>query len=268
MLLLAGCAQLGPLPASEFAFGVLGDVPYSQSEVRKLDAVIERMNAQGLAFVVHVGDVGSSARTQACGDAWLEERQRQFAGFRAPFVLLPGDNEWTDCAKHGMDAQARLAAWRRLFCADVPGLAVERQPGHCENLRWQTGGMAFIGLNVPGGGNPDLADARMAATLEWLDESLSVAESRRATRIFLFLHADPRFERVGTGDAYARLRTVLATHAAWFKERLVLVHGDTHVYRDDEPLPGLRRLEPWGSPFVSWLRASVSGGELRVEAGW
>jgi len=254
---------LPPLPEAEFAFGVLGDTPYSQAEAVKLDAVIDRMNAQALAFVVHVGDVGSSARAQACGDAWLEARQRQFARIRHAFVLLPGDNEWSDCA----DAAQRLAAWRQRFCAAVPGLALERQPGRCENVRWQAGSMAFVGLNVPGGGAPALDDARMAATLEWLDESLSLAESRRAARIFVFLHADPRFERVGTRDSYARLRAVLATHAAWFKGRLVLVHGDTHVYRDDQPLPGLRRLQVWGSPLVSWLRVSAAEG-LRVEVGW
>ena len=243
---------------------MLGDVPYSSAEVEKLDALIGRLNAQELAFVVHVGDIGSSTRDEACGDAWLEARKRQFAWIRPPFVLLPGDNEWTDCA----DPARRLAAWRKLFCAEVPGLALERQAEHCENVRWHAGGMTFIGLNVPGGGNPDLADARMAATLEWLDESLSLAEQRGAQPMFVFLHADPRFERVGTGDAYARLRAVLATHAAWFKGRLVLVHGDTHLYRDDEPLPGLRRIEPWGSPLVSWLRATTAGGALRVEAGW
>jgi hypothetical protein len=247
---------------------MLGDVPYSEGEVRSLDRLIERINAQDLAFVVHVGDLGTSARTQACSDAWLEARREQFAKIRHPFVLLPGDNEWTDCEKHGMDPQSRLAAWRRLFCVGVGGLALERQPGHCENVRWQAGGMAFIGLNVPGGGGPDLGDARMAATLEWLDESLSLAEERRAHRIVVFLHADPRFERVGRDDAYARLRGVLATHAAWFKERLVLVHGDTHVYRDDAPRPGLRRLQVWGSPFVSWLRASLAAQSLRVESGW
>jgi hypothetical protein len=213
---------------------------------------------------VHVGDVGTSAAAQACGDAWLEARRRQFARFRAPFVLLPGDNEWSDCA----DPPQRLALWRRLFCADIPGLRLERQPGHCENLRWQAQGMAFIGLNVPGGGNPDLADARMAATLEWLDESLAQADARGAARLFVFFHADPRFERVGAADSYARLRAVLATHAAWFKDRLVLVHGDTHVYRNDEPVPGMRRLEPWGAPLVSWMRATVSGGGLEVDAGW
>jgi hypothetical protein len=257
--------QLAPLPEGQFAFGVLGDTPYSDSEARRLDALIGRINEQPLAFVVHVGDVGSSARTQACSDAWLEARREQFAKIRHPFVLLPGDNEWSDCAKHGMDPQRRLAAWRRLFCRKVAG--VERQPGHCENARWHADGMTFIGLNVPGGGSPELADARMAATLEWLDESLSIAEERRAGWIFVLMHADPRFERVGTRDAYARLRAVLATHASWFDGKFVLVHGDTHHYRDDAPRPGLRRLEPWGAPFVSWLRVAPNGA-LSVSAGW
>ena len=236
---------------------MLGDTPYSQSEVEKLDALIGRINEQELAFVAHVGDIGTSAATQGCGDAWLEARKRQFATIRHPFVLLPGDNEWSDCAKHGMDPQQRLGRWRQLFCRDVALLALERQPEHCENVRWSARGVAFIGLNVPGGGTPALDDARMAATLEWLDESLALAEQRGARRIVLLMHADPRFERVGTGDAYARLRAVLATHAAWFGSRLVLVHGDTHVHRDDEPRPGLRRIEVWGSPFVAWKRVQL-----------
>jgi hypothetical protein len=256
------------LAGDPFAFGVLGDTPYSEREVVKLDRLLERINAQDLAFVVHVGDLGTSGASRACSDGWLEARQRQFAKLLPPFILLPGDNEWTDCAKHGMDPQVRLAAWRRLFCHDAPGLALERQPEQCENARWFARDMAFIGLNVPGGERPDLSDARMAATLEWLDESLSIAEAQRATRIFIFLHADPRFERVGRDDAYARLRAVLATHAAWFKGRLVLVHGDTHFYRDDEPVPGLRRIEPWGAPLVSWLRATFAGDALRVQTGW
>jgi len=266
--LLCGCVQLAPPAGNVFAFGVLGDTPYSEAQARGLDGLIGRINAQPLAFVVHLGDIGTSARTQACSDAWLEARKRQLAKLRAALVVLPGDNEWTDCARHGMDPRARLAAWRRLFCADAFVLAFERQPGHCENVRWRAGDMTFIGLNVPGGKSPDLADARMAATLEWLDESLALAEARQAQRIFVFMHADPRFERVGTGDAYARLRGVLATHADWFGGRLVLVHGDTHLYRDDAPLPGLRRLEPWGAPFMSWLRVSFAGGWMQVDAGW
>ena len=35
---------------------------------------------------------------------------------------------------------------------------------------------------------------------------------------------------------------------------------------DDEPLPGVRRLEVWGSPIVSWIRGDVEDGELRFSA--
>jgi hypothetical protein len=268
ILLLAGCAPLAPLPEAEFAFGVLGDTPYSQAEVTKLDALIGRLNAQPLAFVVHVGDLGTSARDQGCSDTWLEARRRQFATIRNPFVILPGDNEWSDCANHKLDPQARLAQWRRLFCTPAPTLALERQPGYCENVRWHAEGQHFIGLNVPGRGANPAPDAHMTAVYEWLDESLALAESRQARRIFVFLHADPHFERAAPGDGYARLRQVLSTHAAWFKGRLVIVHGDTHIYRDDEPVPGLRRLQMWGAPLVSWLRVSASANALRAEVGW
>ena len=47
--------------------------------------------------------------------------------------------------------------------------------------------------------------------------------------------------------------------------QLLLVHGDTHRYRDDAPLPGLRRVEVPGSPQLRWLRASVRAGALRIE---
>jgi hypothetical protein len=268
LLLLAACAQLEPLPQAQFAFGVLGDAPYSQAEVRKLDDLIGRINAQELAFVVHVGDLGTSARDQGCSDAWLDARKRQFAAIRHPFIIIPGDNEWTDCAKHGLDPEARLAKWRSLFCTAAPGLALERQPGSCENVRWSAGNRYFIGLNVPGRSENKAPEAHMANVFEWLDESLARAESRRARHIFVFLHADPYFERGDPKDGYARLRQVLATHAAWFKDRLVLVHGDTHIHRDDQPLPGLRRLVVWGSPFVSWIRVSASDKSISTEVGW
>jgi hypothetical protein len=103
----------------------------------------------------------------------------------------------------------------------------------------------------------------MAAVFEWLDDSVAVAESRRLSSVVVLMQADP-FER-RSPDGFARLRNVLATHASWLKGRLVLVHGDSHVYKDDEPLPRLRRIEVYGSPFVSWLRGSIVSGELRVE---
>ena len=39
--------------------------------------------------------------------------------------------------------------------------------------------------------------------------------------------------------------------------RVLLVHGDTHHFRDDEPLPGLQRIEVFGSPHVRWAKARI-----------
>src|SRR6185295_5485353 len=51
LLLLAGCAGHEPAPANaKLIFGVLGDAPYSQSEVPRLDAVIGQLNAEALEF--------------------------------------------------------------------------------------------------------------------------------------------------------------------------------------------------------------------------
>lgn len=245
---LAGCASAPPVPPGAMTFGVLGDVPYSDGEIERLDNVIDQMNAEKLAFVVHVGDIGSSA--QACNDAWLAARKQQFSRIRHPFLLIPGDNEWSDCA----NPPERLAQWRKLFC--TTGLKVERQKSeYCEHVRWEAGGWVFVALNVPGNNNnvrhPEHA-ARMAAVHAWLDEAAALAQTRKG--LVVMIQANP-FVASLRRDGYASLRKRLGDLAS--TRKVILVHGDTHLYRDDEPLPGLRRIEVWGSPFVDWTRLGL-----------
>jgi hypothetical protein len=221
---------------------VLGDAPYSEAEVERLDLLIDEMNAQPLAFVVHVGDVGTSAL--ACGDEWLLNRRAQFARIRHPFVLVPGDNEWSNCR----DPVARLARWREIFC-DTP-----RE--FCEHRRWESGGWVFVTLNVPGHDNhvrhPEHGP-RMAAVLAFLAEAAAAAEGKSG--LVVLMQANPFF--TVPRDGFAALREKLGALAARRPGRIVLIHGDTHLYRDDEPLPGMRRFEVWGSPFVAWHRLRV-----------
>lgn len=248
-VLLAGCASLPPIPPGAMAFGVLGDVPYSAGEIERLDNVIDQMNAEKLAFVVHVGDIGSSAR--ACSDEWLAARKQQFSRIRHPFVLIPGDNEWSDCER----PVERLARWRELFCTTA--LKVERQEGeYCEHLRWEAGGWVFVALNVPGNNNnvrhPE-HKSRMAAVHAWLDQAAALAHSRKG--LVVMIQANPFVTLRGGG--YASLTKRLEELGTRFPGKILLVHGDTHLYRDDEPLPGLRRVEVWGSPFVDWTRLGL-----------
>ena len=243
-MLLGGCAQL-PLPPGEPSFGVLGDAPYSDAEVVRLDAVIDQMNSQPLAFVVHVGDIGSSAR--ACTDDWLLQRKAQFARIRHPFILVPGDNEWSGCR----DPLGRLQRWRQIFC-DSP-----RE--FCEHRRWESHGWVLVALNVPGHDN-NLRHAehgpRMEAVLSFLRLAADSAQGKNG--LMVFMQANPFFTL--PRDGFASLREALGQLGARMPGRVVLIHGDTHLYRDDEPLPGMRRIEVWGSPVVSWTRVPLTPG--------
>ena len=72
--------------------------------------------------------------------------------------------------------------------------------------------------------------------------------------------------RLGGANGFEGILERLRRLGAAMPGKVLLVHGDTHKYRDDEPLPGLRRIEVWGSPFVGWLRGSLRPGALTVEA--
>ena len=267
---LPACTSAPP-PQAAFSFALMGDTPYSQAQANLFDALIDGMNAEPLAFVVHVGDITSGRGP--CDDGWLEARKRQFSRIRHTFVLLPGDNEWTDCHRGGFDPLERLAKWRSLFCVPIPALGLERQSGAtCENVRWEVDGTVFAGVNVPGSNNnlgrtPDM-DAehaeRMRAVFAWLDEA--EMQARRSEGLVVMMQANPFRKPRSGSDGYAAMRGRLQRLAQAFPGKVLLVHGDTHTFRDDEPLPGLLRIEVFGSPHVRWLRASGSGGGFRVEA--
>jgi hypothetical protein len=250
----------------------MGDVPYSQPQANLLESVIDELNAEPLAFVAHVGDITSGRGP--CGDAWLEARKRQFARIQHPFVLLPGDNEWTDCHREGFDPLERLAKWRSLFCGEVALPAFVRQRGsHCEHVRWEAAGLVFAGVNVPGSNNnfgrtPQMDAehaARMREVLAWLEESLALARAR-GDGLVVLMQANPFLEPRGGGPrGFDPLLDWLSRAADETRGKVILVHGDTHRHRDDEPLPWLRRIEVWGSPHVRWLRARAAPEGLRIE---
>ena len=151
---------------------------------------------------------------------------------------------------------ARLRRWREIFC--------ERPAEFCEHQRWEAGGWVFVALNVPGHDN-NVRHAehkpRVQAVLTALEEAAAAAE-RRAGLVVL-MQANP-FLTIPR-DGFAALRNTLERLGEKSPGKVVLIHGDTHLYRQDEPLPGLRRIEVWGSPIVSWIRASASPGALRVD---
>jgi hypothetical protein len=293
LLALAGCSAHipPPLPSAfhpPLAFALIGDTPYSEGEAAALDAMIEQMNREELAFVIHVGDI--TGGQGPCDDQWLAARKRQFERSRHPFVIVPGDNEWVDCHRSGFDPMERLAKFREMFESGDESLGErkirlerqsERDAAHFreyrEHMRWIAGNVLFVGLNVQGSNNnlgrtPAMDAehrARMAAVFAWLGDSVRLAERHRLAGMLIFAQGDPDFEgkmRRKGSNGFADFRDALRDLALNFGKPVLFVNGDTHLYKLDQPLADPRtglplsnftRVVVFGSPQTRWIRGGI-----------
>ena len=286
-LLACACAASARSPEA-FAFGVMGDVPYSEREETAFLRMVERVNAQRLAFVVHIGDIKDGA--SPCTDALYARRKAQFDASRHPFIYTPGDNEWTDC-RYGRGALAdpidRLARVRRVFFDTPTSLGRRRiatavQEAYPENRLWMHGRVVFVTLNVPGSdnnvgydaANDDEARERDAANARWLRRAVDEALAGSAAALVVFIQANP-WQTERQPRAYAPFLACLTQAARRFAKPVLFVHGDTHTFRVDWPLvdasgpvANVTRLETYGSPFVGWVRVTVDPADpqpFRIE---
>ncbi|HCV23404.1 MAG TPA: hypothetical protein DGN59_08085 [Candidatus Latescibacteria bacterium] len=280
-------------PATAFDFAFIGDVPYSDEDSLRFNRLQERIDAEDVAFVLHAGDIKSGIAT--CSDEALQQRHDWFDRFEAPFILVPGDNDWTDCHREHAGAWSpveRLAALRRIFFTPpgrLPGgghLEVETQasdPAYAnypEHMRWQKEGVWFVNLHIVGSHNglrPFAArtpaddaevEERTAAALAWMRQSFMEASAADAPGIMVNIHANPRFEAhtdTLIHKAFDGFIQALREEVIAFGGPVVLTHGDSHYFRIDKPLTNVSgrrldyftRVESFGSPHMHWIRVSV-----------
>ncbi len=261
----------------------------------RFDNLIKDINRSRLAFVVHDGDFKSGS--SQCSDEVFNQRYDLFQTFRHPFIFVFGDNDWTDCHRAnngGYDPVERLFKLREIFTQGDRSLGrrtllLARQSDDPqyekfrENVRWSYGDVLFVGLNVPGSNNnfgrtPE-ADAeyfeRNAANLAWLKESFALVKDNGLRGIMIIIQANPfgltPADSVRTG--YNDFLTLLEAETIKLGRPVVLVHGDTHYFRIDKPLPAVidqprlenfTRIETFGSPNVHWLRATIDWRDPRL----
>jgi hypothetical protein len=127
---------------------------------------------------------------------------------------------------------------------------------YVENVMWQRKGVVFVTVNVPGGSNNDAdpwygapsataeqateAQQRTAADLRWIDRAFDRAEAEDAQGVVVVLPAD-MWDRDGgtTNDHlsnYEPFVRALATRTTALGKPVLLLNGDSHVYRSDNPL--------------------------------
>ena len=211
-----------------YAIGVWGDLPYS--DVQALTGVpnlIADMNKQDLAFTVHDGDlkagnsIPNSVTPTTCADALYTQALGYFNALRAPAILTPGDNDWTDCdrpSNGGFSSRERLDHERLIFFSTPFSLGQRRSRQQVqmeplclgvsgfvpcvENRRWTTGGVTYATLNVQGSCNnlcdtaPDPAEyaARNLANIAWMQATFQIAETRRSAAIMFIAQGNPGWD--------------------------------------------------------------------------
>ena len=284
LVLACGCATRPPPGA--FSFALMGDLPYNVLEEAKFEQLLREVDAErDLAFALHVGDFKGAG--VPCSDALFEHRRAQFDASRHPFFFVPGDNEWVDCRRPengGADALERLARLRQVFFAQPSSLGKRRLAAraqsaclappvegcgcgaHPENLAWSVGTVAFVTLNVAGSENNrgfdranDLeAGCRDAANGRWLGAAVERALAEGATELVVIVQANPWWSLHRGHDRFV---AQLQEAARRFARPVLLVHGDTHTYRVDHPLPGITRVETYGSPFIGWVKVTIAPGD-------
>ena len=286
---LAACSSDGegaaaPVPAGDrFQFAVIGDYPYTPEDVPKFDRLIDAINAEAPALVLHLGDISNVA----CTDAALNTTLAALGRFAMPVVYTPGDNEWTDCEGAGADPLQRLGRVRQLFFPSDQSLGrrtltVTRQSAeYPENARFSFGDIMFVAVHQVGSANgtgrsPEgdaEAAARADAGAAWVQAGFEAAAASKG--IVVFFQADPNFDlyRLGVRNVHTPFLRNIEREAIQYGRPVLLVHGDTHVFRvdkalvgsaDGRPIENVTRLENFGEREVHWSRVTVdpAGPEL------
>ncbi|MBT9096894.1 hypothetical protein KFZ76_04100 [Methylovulum psychrotolerans] len=317
LIIATSCQVKAP---NTYSFALWGDMPYTRNgdgakDGEKMTRLLASMNAAHLAFTVYDGDTKDGA--SLCTDSAIGlEVKTLFNKLQAPTIYVPGDNEWTDCHRRnngGYNALERLNYLRKTLFAEAFSfgqnkIPLQRQGAagglYAENVRWQQGGVIFVGLNMPGSNNNKVHDghclnpksarteadcaadnaeyrARDAANIAFLRASFTIARQQQAVGLMVIIQADPGFdlpetdtenERQKAGfDGYDAFLATLIAEIKAFNGQVVLTHGDTHFYKVDKPLAdsahllkNLTRVETFGSPNLHWVQVQVDTSNPNV----
>jgi glycerophosphoryl diester phosphodiesterase len=275
---LAAMTYAAPALAShgERTLAIIGDTPYGDEQEAAFPRLVADVNDDDdVRRVIHLGDIKNGSST--CDDARLLRLRALFDTFDDPFLLTPGDNEWTDChrpAAGGYVPTERLARLRQLFYpeTEVP-VRTQRRP-FIENQRWEDRDVVFALVHVVGSDNGRApwfggaetpaqreerlaeVEAREAAALEWIDRAFEEAGDERARGVVIGMQADT----FAGSTAFERINRRLEDRARKFRRPVLLLQGDTHVYKTDKPLsraPNLTRIVVEGETASEWLRLEI-----------
>jgi hypothetical protein len=243
--------------AKNFRFIAIGDTPYFSYD--QLDQLAARINQESVSFTIHVGDIKSGSTL--CTDEAFQQVYRQFMSFEKPLIYTPGDNEWTDCHRKNngsYDPVERLQKIRAVFFSSDLSLGrlvipLEQQSSQQayrdfpENRRWAQENISFATIHMVGSNNnlqPELPSfrefkLRNEANLAWMRETFAIARTKEHKAIVLAMQADTFYDASKpTESGFVDWLVAFEQEVANWKKPVLLIQGDSHVFKVDRPLKG------------------------------
>jgi hypothetical protein len=267
--LVGSGAHADPLAGrAPYTIGLFGDLPYAAAGRAEFPALRQDINRQHVVFSLFDGDLKSGS--ERCDDSLYTTSKRRFDAFVRPVVVVPGDNDWTDCHRAnngGYDPENRLGQEREILYSTPHSLGhrtlrVARQRDYPENTLFRHGPVSYVGLNVQGSNNnfahpgvdgedrprAEIARqdaeyrARNAADKQWLAQAFTTAKQHHDRAVMVWWQADPNFDNemhLADPRSYDGLTDIVAAlreQTLHFDGQVVLVHGDSHYFKIDKPL--------------------------------
>lgn len=239
--------------ADSFHFAAIGDTPYSDQERQSLPFIFQDAKQRNSEFMLHIGDIWSGHTS--CEEGLYLDRKALFQQSLIPFVIVPGDNEYTDC--RNINAQQALDYFRQYLVGDhnldVGELNITHQHNRVENVTWKYQGLRFIGINLPGDVNiAGVKDDLSKDNYAFIEGILSKENDMQG--LVLFSQANPMLYQTFYNTVYD-----LLTSLSLAEMPVLIIHGDTHSYTFKlfNKKPNWWRLEVSKQPF-EWAEISFN----------
>ena len=278
-----------------FSFALVANGAENSVESGTLANVLRAVDASGARFVMHFD--ASNGKGASCTDAALASRKAVLDTSPKPVVPVAGAGDWSVCAALRANPIERLNRLREItFGADqslgqtrlpwVRQSTMPRYHRYNENLRWQSGPISFVVLDVPdnnnnfrfGAGRNGEFEERVVANRIWLERAFRFAAEHRMRGIVIAIDADPHFEtplrhsdaRTRERDGYYEFKIALRDSISRFPGHVLLVqghapHGAASAVRDHplrdisgRALVNFTRIAAFGTSDTNrWVRINV-----------
>jgi hypothetical protein len=151
-----------------------------------------------------------------------------------------------------------------------------------ENTRWEADQVMFVTLNLPGGSNNDQTPwyglpvtqrqldekaLRTAADLQWLIDAYNLAAAHGDKGVLIATQAD-MWDPEAPLDQYDSIVNRIAQLSRDFAGKVLLINGDSHVFKVDNPLNSVDpsfQYHPQKKSVNNFTRIVVHGSTLPLE---